>query len=225
MGAAMGRSDTRHNYWWLGAGLALGAQVVLSLPLVDIAPANLAEYRAYLSHAQPFAGDTRLGPGLHPDTFATTVRGTTFLGVLNREGTTREIGVDLRELGLAPDARYLAYEAEHDRYFAVRGSFATSLPPESFSLFVLRREPGVMWTTSSYQPLAGGGCLRLTVGGPPAVDGFLQAFVPSVRAVYLDGRPLAASPAGAEGYQYDPSLGVLTVRYPHAAARDLRVEC
>jgi hypothetical protein len=82
-----------------------------------------------------------------------------------------------------------------------------------------------MWTTSSYQSLAGGGCLRLTVGGPPTVDGFLQAFVPSVRAVYVDSRPLAESPTGADGYQYDRRLGVLTLRYAHATARDVRVEC
>jgi hypothetical protein len=225
MGAVIGQPDSRLNLWWLGAGLALGGQVVLSLPLTAMAPADLGEYRAYLVQARPFAGETRVGAGFHPDTFATTVDGTTYLGVLNRKPVERDVPVDLAELGLDAGAEYLAYDAEVGRYFAARGGFLARLPADSFRLYALRRDSGVMWTTSSFEPLAGRDCLRVRLGGPTAVEGLLQALVPPPRAVYLDGRPLRAGIADAGGYRYDPELRLLDVRYPHAGARELRVDC
>jgi hypothetical protein len=225
MGALTGQPDGRLHAWWLGAGLALGAQVVLSLPLADIAPADLADYRAYLTQTQLFAGDTYVGAGLHPDTFATTVRGTTFLGVLNRDPVQRDIPVDLSELGLSAGATYLAYDVELDRYLPVHGSFSASLWGESFRLFVLRREPGVLWTPSGYQARPGLGCLHLTLSGPAAVPGYLKALVPGLRAVSLDGRSLVEGAAGPDTYQYDPALGALTLQYAHGPARELRVDC
>jgi hypothetical protein len=225
MGALTGLPDGRLHAWWMGAGLALGAQVVLSVPLGDLAPADLADYRAYLTQAQPFAGDTYVGAGLHPDTFATTVGGTTFLGVLNRDPVERDVPVDLRELGLAADAPYLAYDVELNSHLSVQGSFAPRLWGESFRLFVLRREPGVLWTTSSYQAQSGAGCLRVGLNGPAAVAGTLQAFVPGVRAVHLDGRPVPETATGPEGYQYDAATGALTLRYVHGVARTLQADC
>src|SRR5436309_277867 len=58
LGAVIGQPDARLNLWWLGAGLALGAQTVLSLPITAVDPADLGEYRAYLTQAHPFAGQT-----------------------------------------------------------------------------------------------------------------------------------------------------------------------
>lgn len=224
MGAVIGRPDARINQWWLGAGLALGTQVVLSLPLTTIPPADLDEYRAYLTQARPFEGTTALGAGFHPDTFATTVDGTTFLGVLNRQRTERAVPVDLEELGLAPDTPYLAYDPETGGAFTVAHGFVATLPGETFRLYVLRKEPGVLWTSSSYQPRPGRGCLRLTLGGPPSVPGYLYAHVPTLRGVSLDGQPLAEGD-GPDSYRYDAALGLLSLRYTHAASRDLRVDC
>ena len=226
LGAVTGPPDADVNFWWLGAGLALGAEVVLSLPLTTAAPTQLAKYRAYLVQAQPFTGETRLGPGLHPDTFATTVRGTTFLGVLNRERAERDVPVDLAELGLSPDATYRAYDVAQDRTLAVQAAFTARLPGESFRLFVLRRDPGVLWTSSAVQPSVGPGCLALQLQGPPAVPGFLKALVPALRGVYLDGRLLAESDFGPEGYRYDADLGLLDLRYGHRdRPRELRGDC
>jgi hypothetical protein len=225
MGAVIGRPDARINAWWLGAGLALGSQVVLSLPLTIVAPADLDDYRAYLTMAQPFAGETRVGAGFHPDTFATTVDGTTFLGVLNRERVERDIPVDLEELGLAGEVDYLAYDVEHDSGERVRAGFVASLPAESFRLYVLRRDPGVLWTSSSFEERGGRDCLRVRLGGPEPVPGYLKAYTPPPTAVYLDGQALAESPGGAEGYVYDAARGLLALHYEHDAARDLRVTC
>jgi hypothetical protein len=226
MGAVTGPPDAAVNYWWLGAGLALGAGVVLSLPLTTTTPADLAQYRAYLTQAQPFGGATHLGPGLHPDTFATTVRGTTFLGVLNRERAERDIRVDLAELGLSPETPYLAYDVTQRRGLPAQSAFTARLPGESFRLFVLRREPGVLWTSSSVQPSLAPGCLALRLQGPSPVEGFLTAFVPALRAVYLDGRLLTESDLGREAYRYDPALGVLDLRYRHGdRPRELHLEC
>lgn len=101
----------------------------------------------------------------------------------------------------------------------------TRLPGESFRLMVLRRQPGMLWTTSSYESGPGPGCLRLALGGPRAVDGVLQAVAPVPRAVYLDGQPLAETASGPEGYVYEADLGVLHLRYAHEATRDRWVDC
>jgi hypothetical protein len=225
MGAVIGQPDARINYWWLGAGLALGGQTVLSLPLTIIGPADLDDYRAYLTQARPFAGQTFLGAGLHPDTFATTVHGSTFLGVLNRQKAPRAIPVDFDELALEAGASYVAYDTETGRAFRAADGFVTPAPAESFRLFVLRREPGVLWTSSSFEPREGAGCLHLTLGGPSTVDGWLRAVTPPPNAVYLDGIPLPESLTGAESYHYDADVGVLAVRYRHEASRELHVEC
>jgi hypothetical protein len=225
MGAVIGQPDARINYAWLGAGLALGSQVVLSLPFTIVSPADLDEYRAYLTMAQPFAGETHVGAGFHPDTFATTVDGTTFLGVLNRERVGRDIPVDLEELGLRGDAEYVAYDVEQASGARVRAGFVASLPAETFRLYVLRRDPGVLWTSSSFEELGGRDCLHVRLGGPERVPGYLKAYTPPPSAVYLDGQPLAERAGGAEGYVYDAARGLLALHYPHAAARELRVAC
>jgi hypothetical protein len=224
MGAVIGQPDNRINFWWLGAGLALGSQVVLSLPLTSIEPAELDEYRAYLTQMRPFEGETRLGEGLHPDTFATTREGTTFLGVLNRERAAREIAVDFSELGLDAAAAYHGYDVEQGKGFTARAGLVVRLEPESFRLYVLRHEPGVLWTTSSVRP-AGPGCLRVRVEGPAVVPGVLHAYTPVPSAVYLDSRALPELPVGVEGWQYDAASGLLTVRYLHRGVEELRVEC
>jgi hypothetical protein len=83
----------------------------------------------------------------------------------------------------------------------------------------------VLWTTSSYEPRSGLGCLGLALSGPPAVAGVLEAVTPPPRAVYLDGQPLPETTAEGDGYTYDADLGVLHVRYAHTASRDLWVDC
>jgi hypothetical protein len=225
MGAVIRRPDNPVNLAWLGAGLALGTQVVVSLPLTAIGPADLHEYRAYLSQMRPFEGQTYLGAGLHPDTFATTRDGTTFLGVLNREPTERDVPVDLEELGLAAGTSYLAYDVQGHRAFVARDGFVAHLPAEAFRLYVLRGEPGLLWTSSGFESAPSGACLAVTLDGPERVPGYLEALTPPPHAVLLDGQPLDTELADGEGYRYDAATGLLSVRYQHAPARTLQVEC
>ncbi|MBI3970621.1 MAG: NPCBM/NEW2 domain-containing protein [Chloroflexi bacterium] len=222
LGAAIDDPAAPANRWLLGAALAMGTQAVLSLDLTTLSPEMLATYRALLVHYRPFEGRTTIEPSLTPSVFATTNEGTTCLGLLNRETTPRAMRVDLAEYGLEPRLDYVAYDVDGERAFRVKDTLALEVPPESFRLLVLRRTPGVLWTSSSSAATASRTSLpnefRLTIRGPEAAPGFLRAVVPAPREVRLAGAPLAAGAdahSEAGHYTYDAETGVLHLRYPH----------
>lgn len=100
-------------------------------------PQTIAAFRADLQRLAPFEGETRYGPGLLPETFATIREGTTYLGVVNRAAGTRTVQVHLEPLGL-DGGGYAALEAETGRSFRVESDFEVELPARSFRLFILR---------------------------------------------------------------------------------------
>ncbi|MBI3979978.1 MAG: NPCBM/NEW2 domain-containing protein [Chloroflexi bacterium] len=214
------------NRWWLGAGLALGTQVALSFDLTTLSPEALAAYRSLLVHSNAFAGETRFGPGLFPDYFATTVRDTTSLGLINRADLPRRITASLAGLGLDPGMVYTAYDVEEGRFFQVSGDLAADLAGRSFRLIILRREPGVLWTNSSFTARLDGRRLDLTVRGPAGIRGSLHLAAPEPAAVTMDGRPLRAiepDDRSRSGYWYDATAGVLHLQYSHRFPRRIRV--
>lgn len=215
------------NRWWLEAGLALGTKVAPSWDLAAESAESLAAYRHLLVHYDAFADDVRYGPGLRPEYFATSVGGTTYLGLMNRSSAPRTITPDFEELGLDPSAPYTAYDVEAQRYLKVTGRVSLELPPESFRLLIMRRQPGVLWTGSSFQltPTAQG--LRATVRGPASIPGDLALATPAPGHVTFDGVELAGGrPDGRRQparYWYDAEAGVLHLRYRHDAPHAIDV--
>ncbi|MBI3971656.1 MAG: alpha-galactosidase, partial [Chloroflexi bacterium] len=234
IGAVFGGFGPSLTRQWLGAALALGAHVSIGNDLTLASPESLAALRALLVHYRPFAGTTRTGDehfGLRPNWAATTTATTTgelsFVGLLNREHDAQIMALRLVDAlpNATPGATYLAYDVEAARYVHVRDVLRVEVPAQTFRLFVLRRAPGVFWTTSSFEeePLAGG--WRIAVRGPAAIGGRLQLYLPggAPRAVRLDGVPLPRMAADSfeaadvrEAYTYDAATGVLTLRYVHA---------
>ncbi len=189
---------------------------MLSFDLRLLDESGIAAFRADLNALEPFAGETRFGAGLFPETFATTRDGVTYLGIVNRGPQARDIGVALEPLGLAAGS-YAALEPETGRSRAIDGDFTITMPARSFRLFVLRAADGVLWTDSVLQT---DGVASIAASGPPDVPGFLYAATPPPTSVLLDGRPLQRGSAAVEDQQfaYDDATGVLTLRYRHAAA-------
>jgi hypothetical protein len=227
VGAVFGGLNNPVADQWLGAALALGAQVSLGSDLTFLSPEGLAGLRALLVHHRPFAGETRTGPegfGLRPSWAATTVGDLTFLALVNEAQTAQRMQVGLAEAVPAwgPNDVALSYDPASGQASRVRDTLAAEVPAQSLRLIVLRRTPGVVWTTSSFEQTALPGGWRVLVRGPAAVGGELKFHQPGgpPRSVLLDGRPLPLldpnRPAGAEGYTYDGADGVLTLVYTHA---------
>ena len=241
VGAVFGGFNRPIADQWLGAALALGAQVSLGSDLTFLSPDGLAALRALLVHQRPFAGTTRTGGddfGLRPSWAATVAGDLTFVALLNDAPADRTIALDLADAGLplAPGETALAYDVAAAGFARVGARLSAEVPGQTLRLFVLRRTTGVVWTTSGFeeQPLGSAGTpgatdppargWRVRVRGPRTVPGRLQLYFPDgpPAAVTLDGRPLtsfdagAERPAGAEGYTYDASTGHLEVRYTHA---------
>ncbi|MBI3973236.1 MAG: hypothetical protein HY332_18330, partial [Chloroflexi bacterium] len=245
IGAIYGGFNTPVADQWLGAALALGAQVSLGSDLNFLTPEGFAALRAMLVHQRPFAGTTRIGPehyGLRPAWAATTIGGLTFVGLANEQPDTQRIEVPLSEV-LPAGARdtggtpgtgggdYLAYDVFQNRFARVEGVLAADVPAHGLALIVLRRTPGVVWTTSSYSETTSSAGWHVYVRGPANVQGRLQFHLPRTApstapgaapraapgAVLLDGRRLGPlTPDAPEGHDYDPATGVLTLRYRHA---------
>jgi hypothetical protein len=74
----------------------------------------------------------------------------------------------------------------------------------------MRREPGVLWTGSSFEVTPTPGGLSLRVRGPTSIPGDLALASPPPARVTIDGRPV-----GRRGYRYDADAGVLHLRYRH----------
>jgi hypothetical protein len=226
MGANTGDPNRPDALTWLRGALASGTQATLSFDLGKMSPETLARYRAHLAHYHPFEGETRVDAAVLPNTFATLRGPFVYLGAINREPRPRTEAVSLAELGLDQAARWTYYDAEREAFGQVAGSFDVALPPKSFRLFVLRREPGVLWTPSSFEERSMDGGLQVGVHGPANVPGTLWLASPAPAAVLLDGvalGPLGGAAADGPGYRYDAATGVLEVRYAHSGAREVVV--
>jgi hypothetical protein len=202
--------------------MATGTQTTLSVELNKLSPRMLAQLRAHLAHYWSFEGETRFDAAVLPKTFATRRGPLAYVGAINRENTPQTLAVVLGEIGLDPAAQYTAYDPERGTFARVGGSFDAALPAKSFGFRVVRQEPGVLWTPSSFTERALPDGVQVTVQGPTVVEGVAWLVTPPPAAVLLDGAPLAAAATGP-GYQYDVGTGVLQVRYTHGAPRELTV--
>jgi hypothetical protein len=226
MGANFGDPNRADALTWLRGAMALGVQATLSFDLTTMRPETAARYRAHLAHYVPFAGETRFDAAILPTSFATQRGPLVYLGVVNRDPAPRTHAVSLATLGLDGDAAYTLYEPEREAFRQVVGSFDVPFDGKGFRFFVLRREPGVLWTPSSFEERAEPGSAAVRVGGPASTPGVLWLASPIPTAVLLDGAPLSPrdNPAASvPGYRYDPRTGTLEVHYTHDAPHEVVV--
>jgi hypothetical protein len=209
---------------------------MLALDLDTLDPRTLAAYRADLRAVDPYTGTTRFGPGLFPDTFATTRDGVTYLGVVNRETVARNILVPSRTLGLEADS-YTALEVATGNGRRVSGEFTVAVPAQSFRLLVLRPSPGLLWTDSVMTDEVvdvDAGLMAWRATGPVEAPGFVQIAAPASASILVDGVP--ATPASSAdailagsgessgpSYIIDEAAGILTVGYSHGGARAIEI--
>jgi hypothetical protein len=181
----------------------------------------LSEYRARLLHYQPFVGRRRIsGSPTAADSFSYEVGDMTFLGVINREASPKQLRVSLAEHGLPTTEPVTAYDVTTRSSSKILGTLGVSLRGEEFRLFVFRRTPGPIWSNSSIEPSATGPTgVALTARGPASIGGFMDLFIPSAPlAVEIDGNNVSLQEQAAEGaYSYNPETGVLRLRYDHAS--------
>jgi hypothetical protein len=224
MGANFGDPNRSDALTWLQGALALGVQATLSFDLTRLSPETLARYRAHLTHYQPFAGDTHFDAASPPVSFATRRGPFAYLGILNREVERRAITLSLPELGLDDATAYTAYDPDRGPLPPISDGFTVPMEPRSFRLVVLRREPGVLWTASTFEERRPADGLVVQVQGPATIPGLLWLASPPPAAVLLDGAPLAPLRANeSDGYRYDPASGVLQIRYAHTGVREVTV--
>ncbi|MBI4319695.1 MAG: NPCBM/NEW2 domain-containing protein [Chloroflexi bacterium] len=228
MGAIMGDpSLSVVNQWWLGAGLALGTQVVLSFDLPSLAGDVLSEYRSLLAHYNAFDGETRYGSSLFPDSFATTVGDITYLGLINRGAEEKQLQVSLADFGLEEGQPYGVYDVGRKRFIRSQGRIRVQMPGETFRLFVIRSSPGLMWTNSSatgFRQAAWG--LEIAFKGPASMEGFAYLYTPEPRAVFVDGRQLGPSTFAAADentFWYNARTNILALRYNHAKPHQIMI--
>jgi hypothetical protein len=222
MGATTGDPNRPDALTWLRGAMATGTQTTMSVELDKLSPRMLAQLRAHLAHYWPLEGETRFDAAVLPKTFATRRGPLAYVGAINRENTPQTLAVVLGEIGLDPAAQYTAYDPERGTFARVSGRFDAALPAKSFGFWVVRQEPGVLWTPSSFTERALPDGVQVTVQGPAVVEGVAWLATPPPAAVLLDDAPLAATAAGP-GYQYDAGTGVLQVRYTHGAPREITV--
>jgi hypothetical protein len=153
----------------------------------------------------------------------------TYLGVVNRAFTARSISVPVAAHGLAGGSG-TAFTVDGGSAQMVDGDFAVDVPPRSFRLLVVRRDPGLLWTDSAVEASCGGdaaacqGSLTITARGPADVPGFMYLATPSPAGVAIDGNPLRrAESAGPEEYAYDEASGLLSLTYSHDGERRIDV--
>ena len=223
-------NESQVNRWWLGAALAVGAQVSMSIPSAAWTSRLLSDYRALLAPYRPFEGNTVIDDNLNQQVFSTRLDGATRVGVLNRALGPRALPVDAAALQLGPQEPFVAYDVEERRTFTGKGGFTLTLPAESFHLVVVRSTPGVLWANSKVLSTGAGGSqalLDFEVTAPPTVDGWAHIHTPAPREVRWDGDALDPGPepeAGGLGYAYDDENAVLTVWFPPGGQHLLRVQ-
>lgn len=217
----MGQRPHLGNYWgdpednpvglqWLEAGLALDAPVVLGFDLTAMSTEALSRYRSRLSQLRPFAGQLHLPAVLNPESFSAVSGGTTFLALLNREGEPREMRAELADHGLPADTDLALYDVAWGAPLAARGAVSARVDPHTLRLFVLRSEPGVLWTNSGFSATDFENGLILKMSGPEELRGYAYLTTPEPRAALLNGRPLPR-----DSWSYDQETGVMRVEYPH----------
>jgi hypothetical protein len=228
LGSVIGDPNRPAARWWIQASAALGLPGLLGFDLAGLDSRTLAAFRADLQGIDPSSGTTTFGPGLFPDTFATTRDGVTYLGVVNREQTPRNVPVPLRALGLdAPS--YAALDPNSGEGQQVAGEWAVAVPGRGFRFFVLRPTPGLLRSSSVAADRvedADAGVVAMRMSGPAEAPGFAQIVVPPPTSVLLDGVPLARSGSGASPtgqYTYDDASGILTLTYVHSRPRLIEV--
>ena len=204
---------------WLEAGLALNAPVVLGFDLPSLTPPSLSDYRSRLTMLRPFAGQIRIPGGLRSDSFSTTLDGTTFLALLNRDDQAKEMSADLADHGLPGDVPLAGYDVEGSRPLSVRRAVMARVDPHTLRLFVLRSQPGVLWTNSSFQLSESPGRLTLDMAGPSELPGFAEIATPMPNTVRLNGEPLSQ-----DRWSYDAQAGVLRVEYPYGSDGTAQME-
>ena len=225
LGASSGDPNRPEARWWVQAGAALGAPATIGTRLERMQPATIATFRADLNALHPYEGVTTYGPGLFPNTFATTRDGVTYLGVVNRELRTRAMSMSLADHGLEPEAAYTALQISTGSGQRVVGDLTVEMPPRSFDLFVLRRDAGLVWTDSVTRGEVTANSLFFRAEGPAAIPGLAHIASPLPAVVLLDGVPLrgAERPQPDAAYAYDASSGLLSVLYSHRAGRRVEV--
>ncbi|MDO9066202.1 MAG: hypothetical protein Q7U96_03865, partial [Chloroflexota bacterium] len=206
------------------AGLALGTHVTIGFDLTSLTEEALSDYRSLLTHYDPFTGTTTFGRGLRPQTFATRRGGITYLGVLNRSQSQTNVRVPLSEHGLqlqpGEDRRQAptAYDVEGGQFLRPTAPFTVTLPAQSFRLFIVRTEPGVLWTNSSFVAQDEGSGISVALRGPAHLPGYAYLATPPPRRVTLDEAVLSLQgdrPPEGPFYGYDARTGVLAVRYEY----------
>ncbi|HEX9016922.1 MAG TPA: NPCBM/NEW2 domain-containing protein [Chloroflexota bacterium] len=226
MGMVWGGPETQPMVrLWYEAALAMGTQMTMSVDLTRLSGRDLAALRSVLWHYNAFEGDSYFVGVPQATSFATTVEGTTYLGVVNRsEGTTQQT-VKLADYGLADGVEYLLYDVLSGSYSRVKGSFQVSLPGPSFHPFLLRNTPGVIWTDSSIQIETRADSMRLVAKGPREIGGMAQIYAPRLASIWLDGKELKRSTTvrPGESYSYNATTGVVRLRYDHGREHVIEV--
>src|SRR5262249_28755586 len=111
--------------------------------------------------------------------------------------------------------------------FKVPEQWSIDLAPQSFRLFVVRRDPGLLWTASAANVRSSPGKLDLTVKGPASVAGFLDLAAPPPLTVTIDGRPMRKLESAEDtrsGFWYDTTAGVLHLKYGHRLPHRIQVQ-
>lgn len=210
---------------WFQAALAMGTQMTVSTDLTHLSTRDLSALRSTLVHYNAFQGETRYVGMPLAQSFATTTNGITYLGVVNRERDPKKIAIKLSDHGLDEEQQYLMFDVSSNRYTRVQGAFSASMRGSSFRLFMLRSEPGVMWTNSSFEVESSETSLTVKVSGPRSITGTMQIFAPSLNSIKLDGKELKPSTRlTAGGYMYAEDTGVLQLRYRHDHPHTIEVE-
>ena len=212
------------NLWWLGAALALDAQVSVSLDMTALTPESVSLYRSFLAHYRPFSGVSRTSADLEQEVFSTNRDGTHYVGIVNRSPEERTVTVTAATLGLDAETPLAVFDTELGTGAEASGWFEVVLEPESFRLVVVRSEAGVLW--SNVRTTAGehGGW---DVTGPPTVPGFVVFYVPlEGGTLYWDGLPLVAGQE-SDALPKVESLAhssLVRVSFPSGGAHQLKLE-
>jgi len=207
---------------WLQAALATGAQTSLSFDVRGLPPAALAQYRAALSQYRPFAGETHYGAGFPPSAVATTTGGLTFAAAINRGPAAVPVALDLKALGVPAPAGCPALDVDRLQPVQLGPEDTVEVPPQSVSLYALRREAGMLWTDCSFTMWTDDGLwgdandLVFEVRGPADLPGFAYLYAPGTRGVWVDGNvlPLLDSfAATGEGWALDKGTGLVVAHF------------
>ncbi len=229
MGAVYGDTQSSPiNWWWLEAALAMGAQAAISVDLTALTPEEISRYRALLAQYRPFEGTLTLDENLQQQVFGTHVQGSTFVGVLNRSAKDLTIPVYPDRFGLDSSASIIRYDVELDDAIAGSGDFSVTLAPDTFRLFVLRSDPGLLWTNGRVDTVANGAGREYRVLAPPSVEGFTYVYEPELSRASWDGEYIDLSTGeSTDGitFSYDGAAGILRISYPQETGTHvLRVE-